>query len=63
LNEAERRRGILAFSSGNHAQAVALSAKLFNVPAVIVMPQDAPQIKVNATRGYGAEIVFYDRYG
>ncbi len=62
LNEAERRRGILAFSSGNHAQAVALAAKLFNVPAVIVMPQDAPQIKVNATRGYGAEIIFYDRY-
>ena len=63
LSTAERERGVLAFSSGNHAQAVALSAKLFNVPAVIVMPQDAPQIKVNATRGYGAEIVFYDRYG
>jgi threonine dehydratase len=63
LSEAERRRGILAYSSGNHAQAVALSAKLFGVPAVIVMPQDAPQIKVNATRGYGAEIIFYDRYG
>lgn len=63
LSAAERQRGVLAFSSGNHAQAVALSAKLFNVPAVIVMPQDAPQIKVNATRGYGAEIVFYDRYG
>jgi threo-3-hydroxy-L-aspartate ammonia-lyase len=63
LSAAERQRGVLAFSSGNHAQAVALSAKLFNMPAVIVMPQDAPQIKVNATRGYGAEIVFYDRYG
>jgi len=58
-----RARGVVAYSSGNHAQAVALSAKLFNVPAVIVMPQDAPQIKVSATRGYGAEIVFYDRYG
>lgn len=63
LGEAGRSNGVLAFSSGNHAQAVALAAKLFNVPAVIVMPQDAPQIKVQATRGYGAEIIFYDRYG
>jgi threo-3-hydroxy-L-aspartate ammonia-lyase len=63
LGEAERRHGVLAYSSGNHAQAVALAAQLFNVPAVIVMPQDAPQIKVNATRGYGAEVIFYDRYG
>jgi len=63
LGETGRRNGVLAFSSGNHAQAVALAAKLFNVPAVIVMPQDAPQIKVQATRGYGAEIIFYDRYG
>ncbi|MGH9802635.1 MAG: pyridoxal-phosphate dependent enzyme, partial [Blastocatellia bacterium] len=62
LTEAERSRGILAFSSGNHAQATALAAKLFNVPAVIVMPHDAPQIKVNGTRGYGAEVVFYNRY-
>jgi threo-3-hydroxy-L-aspartate ammonia-lyase len=58
-----RRHGVLAFSSGNHAQAVALAAKLFGIPAVIVMPQDAPEIKVCATRGYGAEIIFYDRYG
>jgi threonine dehydratase len=58
----ERRNGVLAYSSGNHAQAVALSARLFKIPAVIVMPSDAPQIKVNATRGYGAEVVFYDRY-
>jgi threonine dehydratase len=62
LNDEERRRGILAYSSGNHAQATALAASLFGVPAVIVMPHDAPAIKVAATRGYGAEIVFYDRY-
>lgn len=62
LPEDERRRGILAFSSGNHAQAVALSASLFAVPAVIVMPEDAPQLKIRATRGYGAEVVLYDRY-
>ncbi len=62
LSADERRNGVLAYSSGNHAQAVALSAQLFQIPAVIVMPSDAPQIKVNATRGYGAEVVFYDRY-
>ncbi|HMV46828.1 MAG TPA: threo-3-hydroxy-L-aspartate ammonia-lyase [Blastocatellia bacterium] len=62
LSEEERRRGVLAYSSGNHAQATALAAKLFGVPAVIVMPHDAPQIKVNGTRGYGAEVVFYNRY-
>lgn len=62
LNAAERQRGVLAFSSGNHAQATALAAKLFGIPAVIVMPHDAPQIKVAATRGYGAEVIFYDRY-
>ena len=62
LSEEERSRGVLAYSSGNHAQATALAAKLFGVPAVIVMPHDAPEVKVKATRGYGAEIVFYDRY-
>lgn len=62
LTDDERRNGVLAYSSGNHAQAVALSAKLFSIPAVIVMPADAPEIKVKATRGYGAEVVFYDRY-
>jgi threonine dehydratase len=62
LSEEERRRGVLAFSSGNHAQATALAARLFGIPAVIVMPHDAPRIKVAATRGYGAEVVFYDRY-
>jgi threonine dehydratase len=62
LSEEERQRGILAFSSGNHAQATALAAKLFGISAVIVMPHDAPQMKVAATRGYGAEVIFYDRY-
>lgn len=62
LDAEERRRGVLAYSSGNHAQAVALASRLFGVPAVIVMPEDAPLSKVAATRDYGAEIVFYDRY-
>ena len=53
---------VVAFSSGNHAQAVALAARLLGLPALIVMPQDAPQSKLAATRGYGAEIVTYDRY-
>jgi len=57
-----RRRGVVAFSSGNHAQATALAARLFGVRAVIVMPHDAPETKLAATRGYGAEIVQYDRY-
>jgi threo-3-hydroxy-L-aspartate ammonia-lyase len=57
----ERTRGVIAFSSGNHAQAVALCARLFAIPAVICMPTDAPAVKVEATRGYGAEIVQYDR--
>src|SRR2546426_2365550 len=54
---------VVAYSSGNHAQAVALTAKLLGIRASIVMPQDAPEAKVRATRGYGAEIIFYDRYG
>ncbi len=57
----ERARGVIAFSSGNHAQAVALVARIFAVPAVICMPTDAPAVKVAGTRGYGAEVVFYDR--
>ena len=61
LSADERRRGVVAFSSGNHAQAVALSGQLLGVPAVIVMPADAPAVKVAATRAYGAEVVFYDR--
>ncbi|MDR1490382.1 MAG: threo-3-hydroxy-L-aspartate ammonia-lyase [Desulfovibrio sp.] len=55
-------RGVVTYSSGNHAQAIALSAKIFSMRAVIVMPKDAPRAKLDATRGYGAEIVFYDRY-
>src|SRR5262245_55549906 len=62
LSDNERKRGALAYSSGNHAQAMALAGKLLGVQVVIVMPQDAPEIKVAATRAYGAEVVFYDRY-
>lgn len=61
LPEEARRRGVLAFSSGNHAQGVALAAGIIGAPAVICMPNDAPAVKVAATREYGAEIVFYDR--
>ena len=61
LSPDERRGGVVAFSSGNHAQGVALAARLLDMPAVIVMPADAPSVKVEATRGYGAEIRFYDR--
>lgn len=58
----QARRGVVTFSSGNHAQAIALSARLLGIAAVIVMPADAPPIKMAATRGYGAEVVTYDRY-
>jgi threonine dehydratase len=61
LTADERRRGVLAFSSGNHAQAVALAGQILDVPRVIVMPSDAPSVKRAATKGYGAEIVPYDR--
>ena len=61
LDAAERARGVAAFSSGNHAQAVALAASDAGTRAVIVMPEDAPRSKVAATRDYGAEVVFYDR--
>src|SRR5690349_5274686 len=61
LDDASRARGVVAFSSGNHAQAVALAGRLLAIPATIVMPADAPAVKVAATRGYGAEVVFYDR--
>ena len=61
LNDEEKRRGIVAFSSGNHAQAVALAGREAGVRALIAMPTDAPQAKVAATREYGAEVVFYDR--
>lgn len=58
----QRQGGVISFSSGNHAQAVALSARLIGMPAVIVMPEDAPALKIAATRGYGAEVILYDRY-
>ncbi len=61
LSDDEKRRGVAAFSSGNHAQAVALASREAGVSAVIAMPDDAPKAKVAATRAYGAEIVFYDR--
>jgi threonine dehydratase len=63
LSEAEKARGVVAFSSGNHAQGVALAARRLGIAAVIVMPADAPAVKVAATRADGAEIVFYDRDG
>ncbi|WP_296105885.1 threonine/serine dehydratase [uncultured Agrobacterium sp.] len=56
-----RKRGVIAFSSGNHAQGVALAASLHGVPAVIIMPRDAPKIKIENTKAYGAEVVLYDR--
>jgi threonine dehydratase len=62
LSDAQRERGVVAFSSGNHAQAVALAAQLHACHATIVMPHDAPPQKLAATRGYGAEVVIYDRY-
>ncbi|HSH88526.1 MAG TPA: threo-3-hydroxy-L-aspartate ammonia-lyase [Ramlibacter sp.] len=58
----QRKGGVLAFSSGNHAQAIALSARLLEMPAAILMPTDAPQSKIEATRGYGAEVILFDRY-
>jgi threonine dehydratase len=62
LGPEERARGVLAYSSGNHAQAVALAAQLLRTSALIVMPEDAPQVKLAATRGYGAEVVTYDKH-
>src|ERR671939_1001227 len=61
LTAKERERGVVAYSSGNHAQAVALAAREAGMRAVIVMPSDAPQLKIDATRGYGAEVVLFDR--
>ena len=61
LSAAERQKGVVAFSSGNHARGVAIAAKRLGIRAVIVMPSDAPQVKVDGTRAEGAEIVFYDR--
>jgi len=61
LAEDKKHKGVVAYSSGNHAQAVALAGQLLGIPAVIVMPADAPSVKIDATRGYGAEVVLYDR--
>ncbi|MAF96507.1 MAG: pyridoxal-5'-phosphate-dependent protein [Rhodospirillaceae bacterium] len=61
LGDEQRRAGVVAFSSGNHAQGVAMVAQMLGVPAVIVMPTDAPEIKLANTRAYGAEVVMYDR--
>ncbi len=61
LEGGARRAGVVAFSSGNHAQAVALAGQLLGIPATIVMPSDAPAVKVAATRGYGAQVVLYER--
>lgn len=62
FTDAQRQGGVVAFSSGNHAQGIALAASLLKIPAIIVMPTDAPAAKVAATKGYGAEVIFYDRY-
>jgi threo-3-hydroxy-L-aspartate ammonia-lyase len=62
LTEEQRRHGVIAYSSGNHAQAVALAGRLQSVATTIVMPKDAPAAKVSATREYGGEVIFYDRY-
>jgi threonine dehydratase len=61
LSEEEKQQGVLTYSSGNHAQAIALAGKLLGIPTTIVMPDDAPEVKQAATRGYGAEIILYDR--
>ena len=62
FDERQRKAGVVAFSSGNHAQAIALSARILGIPSTIVMPHDAPAAKVAATRGYGGQVVSYDRY-
>jgi threonine dehydratase len=61
LSESEKKRGVLAFSSGNHAQAVALAGRLLGLSTVIVMPANAPKVKLEATRGYGGEVVLYEK--
>src|SRR5919202_6135187 len=61
LSEEQKQQGVLTFSSGNHAQGIALSVQLLGIPTTIVMPQDAPEVKQAATRGYGAEVILYDR--
>ncbi|MEM9922955.1 MAG: threo-3-hydroxy-L-aspartate ammonia-lyase [Cyanobacteria bacterium P01_D01_bin.50] len=60
LSESQKQQGVLTFSSGNHAQGIALAGKLLNIPTTIVMPENAPAVKQIATRGYGAEVIFYN---
>ncbi len=62
FNEAQKKSGVVAFSSGNHAQAIALASKILGIPATIIMPKDAPAAKMAATREYGGNIVEFDRY-
>lgn len=62
FSAAQRHAGVITFSSGNHAQAIALSARMLGIPATILMPLDAPQAKVDATRGYGGEVILFDRF-
>ena len=62
LNSEEKKRGIVAYSSGNHAQAVAYASKINNITATIIMPKNAPSIKINNTRNYGAEVILYDPF-
>jgi threonine dehydratase len=62
FSDEQRRAGVVTFSSGNHAQAIALSARLLGMASAIIMPHDAPALKVAATKGYGAEVIVYDRY-
>jgi threonine dehydratase len=61
LSQEQKQRGVLTFSSGNHAQGIALAGQLLGIPTTIVMPKDAPEVKQNATRGYGAEVILYNR--
>jgi threonine dehydratase len=63
IADEDRRRGVVAYSSGNHAQGVAYAAKLFGIKATIIMPTDSPKLKIDNTRGYGAEVILYDRFG
>ncbi|MBG5969702.1 threo-3-hydroxy-L-aspartate ammonia-lyase [Proteus vulgaris] len=62
FNDQQRKNGVVTFSSGNHAQAIALSAKLLGIPATIIMPEDAPKAKIEATKGYGGHVLTYNRY-
>ncbi len=62
LNDAQRKAGVVCFSSGNHAQAVALSGRLLGLATTILMPADAPPLKIEATRNYGGDVVLFDRF-